>query len=91
MSALNIFLTGANTLGYGVAALLFLRARLRTADPLFATFSAAFLLLGIGQGLGAMTSYSQDQVPWVFLLRLAAFALIIVAIVAKNLHTTRRG
>ncbi len=91
MSPLNTFLMGANTLGCALASLFFLRARRRTRDPLFAAFAAAFFLLGVGQGLGAMTSYLEDEIPWVFLLRLAAFALIIVAIAGKNLRATKRG
>jgi hypothetical protein len=85
MSVLTVFLAGANTLGFLVAALLFLRAWSRTADWLFAAFSAAFALLALNQFASTMESARGGEGALSYLLRLAAFATLIAAIVRKNL------
>ena len=89
MRTLSIFLSGANTLGFLVAALLFLRAWARTNDGLFASFAAAFVLLAANQLLAVFVNLPDADKSWIFLLRLAAFVLIIVAIIAKNLKARR--
>jgi membrane-associated PAP2 superfamily phosphatase len=78
------FLAGAVTFGFALAALFFLRFWRRTRDPLFLAFAAAFLLLGIGQGLLAFSSVPVEERTWLYLFRLAAFGLIIAAILRKN-------
>ena len=78
------FLAGAVTFGFLLAALHFARFWWRTGDALFLTFAAAFTLLGLGQGLLALANVPAEERSWMYLLRLAAFALIIVAIVRKN-------
>lgn len=89
MSTLSLFLSGANTLGFLVAALLFLRAWARTRDGLFASFAAAFVLLATNQLLASFVNLPDADKSWIFLLRLAAFVLIIVAIIAKNVRARR--
>lgn len=84
MNTLNHFLSGANTMGFLVAALLFLRAWERTRDALFGSFAAAFVLLAANQLLAVFVHLPDADKSWIFLLRLAAFILIIVAIVTKN-------
>ena len=78
------FLAGAVTFGMLVAGLFFLRFWRRTADSLFLAFAAAFFLLGIGQGLLALANIPVEERSWLYLFRLAAFALILMAIVRKN-------
>ncbi|QAY76591.1 DUF5985 family protein [Sphingosinicella sp. BN140058] len=78
------FLAGAVTFGFLLAGLFFLRFWKRTADSLFLAFAAAFLLLGIGQALLTLTDIPVEERSWLYLFRLAAFALILVAIVGKN-------
>lgn len=85
MTALTTFLGGADTLGYLIAALLFLRARRRTGDFLFSAFGAAFGLLAANQLVSSVGRLPADELPWIYLLRLAAFTLLIGAIIAKNL------
>jgi hypothetical protein len=82
------FLAGAVTCGFLVAGLFFLRFWRRTGDALFLAFAAAFFLLGIGQGLLALANVPVEERSWLYLFRLAAFALILMAIVRKN---RRRG
>lgn len=79
------FISGALTVGFLVVALFFLKFWRRTLDPLFATFAAAFVLLAANHAAPVVFDIpSENQAP-VFLLRLAAFALIIWAVLRKNL------
>ena len=78
------FLSGSVTFGFLLAALFFLRFWRRTRDGLFLAFATAFLLLGLGQGLLALANIPVEERSWLYLFRLAAFGLILVAIVRKN-------
>jgi hypothetical protein len=78
------FLSGAITMGFLVAGFFFLRFWKRTRDGLFLAFAAAFWLLGLGQALLAFTEIPVEERSWLYLLRLAAFSLILVSIWRKN-------
>ena len=78
------FLSGAVTVGFLVAGVYFLRFWRRTGDGLFAAFAAAFVLLGLNQALLVLVDVPAEERSWVFLLRLAAFVLILGAIASKN-------
>jgi hypothetical protein len=78
------FLSGAVSFGFLVSALLFLRFWKRTKDELFVAFALAFGLLGVGQAVVALANVPSEERGSLYLLRLAAFALIIVAILRKN-------
>ena len=78
------FLSGAVALGFAVCALFFLRFWRRTREELFLAFSLAFLLLGIGQTVLALANIPTEERGSIYLLRLAAFLLILIAIYRKN-------
>ena len=78
------FLSGVVTAGYLLAGLFFLRFWRRTRDGLFLSFASAFFLLGLGQGLLALTNIPVEERSWIYLIRLAAFSLILLAIYRKN-------
>lgn len=78
------FLAGLVTMGFGIAALFFLRFWRDARDPLFLGFSVAFLLLGIAQAILTLADIPAEERSWVFLIRLAAFVLIIASILRKN-------
>ena len=78
------FLSGAVALGFAVCALFFLRFWRRTREELFLAFALAFLLLGIGQTILALANIPTEERSSIYLLRLAAFLLILVAIYRKN-------
>lgn len=83
---LYAFLSGATTLGFLLAGLYFLRFWTQTRDRLFLAFGVAFWLLGLNQGLTVLVFWdtpAEDR-SWLYLLRLAAFLLIIVAVFDKN-------
>ena len=81
---LEAFLSGAVTTGFVIAGLFFLRFWSRTRDGLFLAFAFAFWLLGLNQGLIALTDMPVEERTPLYLLRLAAFGLIIVSIWKKN-------
>jgi hypothetical protein len=78
------FLSGAVTLGFAIAGLYFLRFWKDSRDPLFMAFALAFWLLGLNQALLALIDVPFEERSWVYLIRLGAFVLIIVAIWLKN-------
>jgi hypothetical protein len=84
MSDLSAFIGGATTFGFLVASLFFARFWRRTADGLFLAFAAAFALLGLNQALLILSGIPVEERSPLYLIRLAAFLLIIVAIVRKN-------
>ena len=81
------FLSGAVALGFGVCALFFLRFWKRTREELFLAFAFAFLLLGVGQTVLALANIPTEERGSIYLLRLAAFLLILFAIFRKNRQT----
>jgi hypothetical protein len=78
------FLSGVVTMGFATASLFFLRFWRRTGDGLFLSFAAAFFLLGLMQALLALADISAEERSLFYLIRLAAFVLIIFAIWNKN-------
>jgi membrane-associated PAP2 superfamily phosphatase len=78
------FLSGAVALGFAVCALFFLRFWRRTREELFLAFALAFLLLGIGQTVLALADIPTEERGSMYLIRLAAFLLILIAIFRKN-------
>ena len=80
------FLSGIITMGFAAAGLFFLRFWRRTHDELFLAFAIAFWLLGLVQALLAMGNIPEEERSWVYLFRLAAFVLVLVAVWRKNRH-----
>ncbi len=84
MSPLTDFLAGAIVAGFALAGLFFLKFWKQTHDELFLAFTGAFWLLGLGQALLTFADIPLEERSWIFLLRLAAFVLILAAIWRKN-------
>ena len=78
------FLAGIVTGGFLVAGLFFLSFWRRTRDGLFLAFALAFWLLGLAQVILALGNVPVEERSWIFLIRLAAFTLILVAVVRTN-------
>jgi len=87
---LRPFLSGMITMGFLVAALFFARFWTRSRDALFLAFSAAFCLLALNQALFTLGDVPREERSWLFLLRLAAFVLIALAILQKNARSGSR-
>lgn len=83
------FTAGAIVFGYIVVGVFFLRFWRRTRDSLFAIFALAFFVLAANGTIVTLSGIEREALSWVYLIRAAAFMLIIAAIVRKNLP--RRG
>ena len=81
---LHAFLSGAVALGFFVCGLFFLRFWTRTRDELFLAFALAFTVLGVGQTVVALAEMPTEEKGALYLIRLAAFLLILFAIYRKN-------
>ena len=64
--------------------LFFLRFWRESRDALFAFFGVAFWLLALSWGLLALFEFREESQPYVYGIRLIAFLLLIVGIIAKN-------
>jgi hypothetical protein len=79
-------LHGAFAAGFLVAAVLFLRMWRGERQPLLIFFAAAFALLAVNYGvLGVLHLDERDQ-SQIYLIRFAAFILIIAGIIVTNLR-----
>ena len=78
------FLSGAVALGFFVCGLFFLRSWRRTREELFLAFALAFALLGLGQTVLALANMPTEERGSLYLIRLAAFLLILFAMAWQN-------
>ena len=85
MTATAVFLAGMTTMGFIVASIFFMSFWRRTHDKLFATFGIAFFLLAINQAAIALSGSPRDEQLFAYALRIAAFGLLISAIIGKNI------
>lgn len=85
---LAAFASGALTLGFLAVGLFFLKFWQRTGDGLFMAFAVAFALLAANQAAPVLFGVASENQGYFYLLRLAGFLLIILAVLRKNL---RRG
>ena len=82
---INSFLSGVIFLGHAAAGLFFLRFWARTRDRLFVLFAIAFWVFAlIRVAMLVLDQPDEDQLLYWF--RLAAYLLILAAIVDKNLR-----
>ena len=77
-------LSAASATGFLVAGLFFLRFWRDTADRFFAFFAAAMWIFAVNWAILAMSHPVAETRHHPFIIRLAAFVIIIVAIVDKN-------
>ena len=81
------FLGGAIVMGFAVSALLFLKFWRRTRERLFLAFAGSFLLLALTQALITVGNFAAEERSLLYLLRLAAFSLILLAMWWQNRRT----
>lgn len=81
---LQRFLSGAIFMALLVIALFFFKFWRRTRERLFLYFAAAFLTLMVEQIIRTDPHADTDWAPYVYSLRLGAFALILLGIADKN-------
>ncbi len=80
----DTFLSGMVTSGFLAGGLFFARFWARSREFLFLAFAAAFWLLALNQALVVLVPRPEVGRSWFYLLRVAAFLLIAIAIVRKN-------
>ena len=71
-------------MGCFIASLFFLGFWRRSRDRFFVIFAVSFLLLGVSWFILVLNGPANEFYPPVYLTRLVAFLLIIVALVDKN-------
>jgi hypothetical protein len=81
---MNDLLLGAAAMGSLTIALFFIRFWLRSRDVFHLFFAASFLLLAFQRVLLAAPEGQYEELPALYIPRLAAYLLIIVAVVQKN-------
>lgn len=84
---MNYFLSGAIAMSSFVAGLFFLRFWRSTRDRFFLYFAISFWIEAVNRGLISYASNASpdpEKIPILYLLRLVAFCLILVAIFEKN-------
>ena len=81
---MNDLLLGATAMASMVAALFFLRFWRSTGDRFFLFFALSFFIEGINRVVLGPGVHAPDETPAYYLVRLAAYALILYAILDKN-------
>lgn len=78
------FLLGIIVTASLTAGVYFLKFWRRTGDPLFMAFSAAFTIEGLNRITYLFLENPNEGSPAIYVVRLFAFLLILIAIVRKN-------
>ncbi|HEX6640026.1 MAG TPA: DUF5985 family protein [Thermoanaerobaculia bacterium] len=76
--------SGVLVAGYLVAALFFIRFWVQSRDRLFALFAVSFAMLAAQRMALSVSSAALEDQTLLYVLRLAAFAIIAIAIIDKN-------
>ena len=84
MMMLRGFLLGVIAASSMVAGLFFIRFWRETRDTLFLAFACAFLIEGLNRTAVLFLSDPSEGSPWVYIVRLIAFLLILAGILKKN-------
>jgi 4-hydroxybenzoate polyprenyltransferase len=84
MDEANAFISGASVLASACIALFFLRFWRSSGDRLFAIFALAFAAFAGNRMILALISEDDENATRLYLVRLAAFVLILAAIADKN-------
>lgn len=87
---MNQFLLGAIAACCFLICVLLLRAWRKSDDRLFLLFALAFGLEGINRTVLASTATPNEGNPIFYLVRLASFVIILIAIADKNLSRSRK-
>jgi hypothetical protein len=81
---MNQVLLGAIAMGCLTISLFFLRFWRKTRDRFFLYFAASFLVEGVNRAVLGLTAITREVEPFIYIIRLISFLLILIAIVDKN-------
>ncbi|MEZ0369019.1 MAG: DUF5985 family protein [Candidatus Sericytochromatia bacterium] len=85
MMQLNLFMLGAIAMALVVAGLYFLKFWRQTRDSLFLVFALSFWVEAVNRSFLAMSPNPREADPFLYLVRLLSFLLILVGILGKNM------
>ena len=88
LPVLNAFVSGAIALGFAAIALFFRDFWQRSRIRLFGHFALAFGLMSLERVVLLFVEAQDESRPFVYLIRLVAFLLIIGGIVTQNRRST---
>ena len=78
------FLLGVIATTSITAGIFFLKFWKHTRDSLFLAFGLAFIIEGLNRIAVLTVAHPNEGSPWIYLVRLLAFLLILAAILRKN-------
>lgn len=78
------FLVGVIATASFTAGIFFLKFWRKTGDSLFLAFAVAFLIEALNRAFTLGLSRPNEGSPWIYVVRMLAFLLILAAIVKKN-------
>ena len=78
------FLSGASFVAAAAVALFFVRFWRQSGDRFFGVFALAFAVFAVNRLVLTVLDSDDESRDWVYVARLAAFLLILAAIVDKN-------
>jgi uncharacterized membrane protein len=81
---IEAFLVGVISTASVTAGLFFLKFWRDTRDSFFLAFSASFMIEGLNRFTVLLLPRPNEGSPWIYLVRLLAFLLILFAILRKN-------
>ena len=84
---LAAFLLGVIVTSSMTAGIFFLKFWKHTRDSLFLAFGLAFIIEGLNRIAVLTVAHPNEGSPWIYLIRLLAFLLILAAILRKNYGT----
>lgn len=88
---LDAFLAGLVTMCFAAIGLCFMRFWFLRRDPLLAAFAVAFWVLAAAYAIVGLSIVPREEQSWVYLLRVAAFGIITIAIGRKNIGRKQQG
>lgn len=83
------FISGAAVMACAVVGLFFLRFWRQSRDRLFLIFAISFWMLGVERSVLAFLKNQNEATPYVYVIRLIAFAFIVAGIIDKNRQRKR--
>ena len=78
------FLLGLFATSSLIAGIFFLKCWKRTRDSLFLAFALAFIIEGLNRISFLAVAKPNEGSPWIYLVRLLAFLILLAAILKKN-------
>jgi uncharacterized membrane protein HdeD (DUF308 family) len=83
------FLLGVIAISSLACGIFFLKFWRETRDSLFLAFALAFIIEGLNRTVFLFLAHPNEGSPWIYVVRLLAFLLILAAILQKNYGGSR--